>query len=159
MKKFVSLLLLVSFALLGACGETDTNPAPTPPTPPPDTSVVTLTFSASSPVDYTLESVDASGVATLGNDPELTLTVGQRYKIVNKNLFQHPFAFSSSATYSTENVLLSDAGTGSLVGNAGVNYIKNSDGFSFTLTSELAGQLKSYLCTFHSGMFGLVKVN
>jgi hypothetical protein len=172
MKKLFILLLLTG--LLAACGETETktpttpttpnptDPNPTDPNPTdpnPDASVVILTFSASNSLDYTLENVEGpTGVATPGTDPELTLTVGKRYQIVNKALGVHPFALSSSPTHSVSDLLLHEDGSGSFATDAAVNYVKNSDGFSFTLTQALADQLKSYLCTFHPEMFGTVKV-
>jgi hypothetical protein len=162
MKRILLLIFfLVSFALLSSCGGSDTQtPMPTPdPTNPSTDEVITLTFSASSSQDYTLERVEgATGVATPGADPELTLTVGKRYRIINQALGAHPFALSSSPTYSAANLLLKEDGTGSFVADTTVNYVKNSDGFTFTLTQALADQLKSYLCTFHSQMFGVIKV-
>jgi plastocyanin len=175
MKKFAAFFLLViSLLVLSACENSDTqtpqptnptptnpdpNPDPTPDPNPPATTVITLTFSASSSDHYTLELVEgANNVATPGLDPELTLKVGQRYRIINKQLFVHPFAFSASETYNISNPLLTDEQTGSFVNSTGVNYVKNDDGFSFTLTSELATELKSYLCTRHPNMFGVVKV-
>jgi plastocyanin len=154
-------LFLGSLALINSCGGSDTQtPMPTPdPNNPPTDEVITLTFSAASSADYTLEQVEGvTGVATPGADPELTLTVGKRYRIVNQALGAHPFALSSSPTYSAANLLLKEDGTGSFVTDTMVNYVKNTDGFSFTLTQALADQLKSYLCTFHSSMFGTIKV-
>jgi plastocyanin len=182
MKKLFSLcLLVISLVVLSSCegGNTQTpQPTPTDPTPtdpndpdptdpdptdPPATPVITLTFSASSPVDYILENVEGS--STVGAegmaDPEITLEVGKRYRIINQALFAHPFAFSGSETYATSNVLLGDSSVdtaGSFETNAEVNFVENTDGFTFTLTRALADQLKSYLCTFHSSMFGTVKV-
>jgi hypothetical protein len=158
MKKVVVLfLLMVSFTVMSSCGGSDTQT----PLPTPDPDVITLTFSAPSASNYILEKVE--GATTVGvagtTDPEITLGVGKRYRIINQALGIHPFTFSSSATYTTANPLLTESGGGSFATNANVNFVKNSDGFSFTLTSELAAQLKSYLCGFHSDMFGLVKTN
>jgi hypothetical protein len=164
MKKVVVLfLLMLSLTMLSSCGSSDTQtPMPNPnPNNPPANDVITLTFSALSSQNYTLEKVE--GATTVGmagtTDPEITLEVGKRYRIINQVLGTHPFRFSSSTTYTTVNPLLTESGGGSFATNASVNFAKNSDGFSFTLTSELATQLKSYLCGFHSDMFGLVKTN
>jgi hypothetical protein len=163
MKRVLSLVvLLVGFAVLNSCGGSDTQtpmPNPDPNNPP---AVITLTFSAPSSSNYILEKVEGAsnvGMAGMAN-AEITLEVGKRYRIVNQALGAHPFAFSSSTTYTTASgtLLLTESGAGSFATNTGVNYVKNSDGFTFTLTSELAAQLKSYLCTFHSPMLGVVKV-
>jgi plastocyanin len=166
-KVLIFVTLLLSFAALSSCGGNDTQtpmPNPTPePTPTPDNSVITLTFSASSAQDYTLESVE--GATTVGAagalDPEITLEVGKRYRIINKALGAHPFALSGSETYNSSSVLLGDSSVsmmGSFETNADVKFVENTDGFTFTLTQALADQLKSYLCIFHSSMFGKVTV-
>lgn len=120
---------------------------------------ITLTFRAASFTDWKLEGASESGTGQVGaNDPELTLTVGRRYRVINQAGSAHPFALSSSVTYSTTALLLTESGTGSLEANTGVSFVNNDDGFTFTLTAELATQLKSYLCTNHSPMFGAIKV-
>lgn len=159
MKKLLP-FLVIAFGLVGlsACGGSDRQV----PMPNPDPDII-LTFSAPSSANYVLEKVEGSttvGVAGTAN-AEITLEVGKRYRIINKALGIHPFAFSSSTSYSTANLLLADSsvsGKGSFEDKADVKFVENSDGFTFTLTSELAAQLKSYLCTFHSPMFGVVKV-
>ena len=120
---------------------------------------ITLTFKAASFSDWRLDAVDGSStVGTIGNgDPTITLEVGRRYRIINIDNIVHPFALTNSATHG-EDFLLSDGGTGSFVEDAEVNYVKNTDGFSFTLIRALATELKSYICTAHSGMIGEVKV-
>ncbi len=148
-RRFIIMVLLALF--LVACGRLSVDV--------PMATEITLTFSVSSFTDYRLEAVSEAGVGQVGtNDPEITLTVDRRYRIVNKALGEHPFAFSSSPTYSITDLLLTDSGTGSFVTRPGVNFVKNGDGFTFTLTSELAAELKSYICTLHSQMIGAVKV-
>lgn len=120
---------------------------------------ITLTFKAASFSDWRLDAVDGSTTvgATENGDPAITLEVGRRYRIINREGTRHPFALTNSATHG-EDFLLSDGGTGSFVEDAEVNYVKNTDGFSFTLIRALATELKSYICTAHSGMIGEVKV-
>jgi hypothetical protein len=164
MKKVIVLfLLMVSLSVLNSCGGSDTQtPMPNPnpnPNPPTDT-VITLTFSASDTSNYTLEKVE--GASTVGmagmTDPEITLGVGKRYRVINQVLLVHSFVLSGVATYSKAKVLLTDTGEGSFVDDAEVKFVKNSDGFSFTLTSQLAAELKSYICFYHTDMLGLLKV-
>lgn len=120
---------------------------------------ITLTFRAASFIDWRLEDASESGIGQVGaNDPELTLTVGRRYRIVNPDSAIHPFALSSQSAWSTANLLLAENGEGSFASNGAVNYVANSDGFTFTLTAELAAQLKSYICRRHPDMLGVVKV-
>lgn len=160
MKKLTTLLLLmISLVVLSSCESSDTQ-TPSNPTPEPNTpTVITLTFSAANSSNYTLEKVEgATDVATPGTDPELTLTIGTRYRIINRAFGVHPFALTSNETYLATNILLKEDGTGSFAGNADVKLEKNSDGITFTLTQELAAQMKSYLCTFHADMFGTVTV-
>lgn len=120
---------------------------------------ITLTFKAASFSDWRLDAVDGSStVGTIGNDnPTITLEVGRRYRIINTDSVVHPFALTNSTTHGVD-YLLSDGGTGSFANDAEVNYVKNTDGFSFTLTAKLAAELKSYICTAHSPMIGTVKV-
>lgn len=120
---------------------------------------ITLNFKAASFSDWSLEAVDGSStVGTIGNgNPAITLEVGRRYRIINQSISGHPFALTNSVTHGVE-YLLSDGGAGSFASDVEVNYVKNTDGFSFTLTGTLAAELKSYICTAHSPMLGSVKV-
>jgi hypothetical protein len=121
--------------------------------------VINLTFKAASFSDWRLDAVDGSStIGTIGNgNPEITLEVGKRYRIINQSGAVHPFALTNSTTWGTD-YLLSQGGTGSFAGDAEVNYVKNTGGFTFTLTAELAAELKSYICTAHTPMLGSVKV-
>jgi hypothetical protein len=122
------------------------------------TDVVTLTFKAASFSDWKLESTSEPGIGEVGtNDPEITLEVGRRYRIINPDGAIHPFALTNSTVHGTD-YLLSQGGTGSFASDTEVNYIKNTDGFTFTLTRTLAAELKSYICTAHTPMLGSVKV-
>lgn len=137
-----------------------TNPPTTPPTTPPETpSIITLTFSTPSSADFKLERVEgATNVGQIGGlDPEITLEVGKRYKIVNPLGSVHPFALTASTSWGVS-YLLSQGGLGSFAADTEVKYEKNTDGFTFTLTQQLAAQLKSYICASHPGMLGFIKV-
>jgi plastocyanin len=95
----------------------------------------------------------ASGVAGSGENPDLTLTVGTRYRFVNNGGSAHPLGFqNASAEY-----LLNQDGDGSLEGNTAINYEEDGDGITFTYTQELADAVATYRCTFHGSMEGSVQ--
>jgi plastocyanin len=169
MKKVVIFLLLIlSLVGLGSCNGTGTPPAtPTPnPTPnptPTPTEVITLTFRAASFSDWSLDKVEGSStVGTVGNgNPEITLEVGKRYRIINLSGSVHPFALTSSTFWGVDYLLSQKTGqTGRYAFDKDVNFVQSptNDGFTFTLTAKLAAELKSYICTAHTGMVGQIKV-
>lgn len=97
-----------------------------------------------------------SGVASTGSaNPSFTLTVGNRYRIENNaGRSSHPFALEDAS----ENYLLrqEDGESGSLEGNADIDYVEDSDGITFTYTQTLADDVAAYQCTFHPSMEGSV---
>jgi hypothetical protein len=155
MRKILFAVLLTALLLTSCAAPDDGN---TDPDPTPD-EVITLTFEAASFSDWRLDAVDGSStVGTVGNgNPGITLEVGRRYRIINVDSIVHPFALTNSITWGTD-YLLSQGGTGSFAEDAEVNYEKNTDGFTFTLTRALAAELKSYICTAHTPMVGAVTV-
>jgi hypothetical protein len=152
-KKSLFSVLFIALVLSACVAPDNTNPDPTPD------KVVTITFKAASFSDWRLDAVEGSStVGTIGNgNPAITLEVGRRYRIINPDGAIHPFALTNSTVHGTD-YLLSQGGAGSFASDAEVNYMKNSDGFSFTLTQTLVAELKSYICTAHTPMLGSVKV-
>ena len=115
---------------------------------------VTVTINNNGASSWSVTNVEgASGVAGSGENPTLTLTVGTRYRFVNNGGSAHPLGFqNASAAY-----LLNQNGSGSLEGNAGINYEEDGDGITFTYTQELANAVATYRCTVHGSMEGSVQ--
>ena len=115
---------------------------------------VTVTLDNNGASSWSVTNVDgASGVAGSGENPDLTLTVGTRYRFVNNGGSAHPLGFqNASAEY-----LLSQNGDGSLEGNTAINYEEDGDGITFTYTQELADAVATYRCTVHGSMEGSVQ--
>lgn len=123
-------------------------------TPEPVESVI-LTFTALDAQDYILESVEGEeGVAEAeAKDPVLTLTEGNRYRIVNRVNDSHPLEFTARGGAPVEDTVLfsqiDGVGNEAFMTDPEVNFVKREDGFSFTLTRELAGELDGYRCAYH----------
>ena len=123
-------------------------------TPEPAESVI-LTFTALDAQDYILEAVEGEdGVGEAGaKDPVLNLTVGNRYRIVNRVNDSHPLEFIAQGGLPGEDEVLfsqlDSVGNDTFVNDPEVNFVKREDGFSFTLTRELAGELDGYRCAYH----------
>ena len=86
-------------------------------------------------------------------NPELTFRVGSRYTIQNDGWSSHPLEFRDG----DGNPLLSQSGQGSYEGNSETNWVDNETSVSFTVTSELAAELSSYICTVHFSMEGTIR--
>lgn len=121
---------------------------------PEPAETVLLTFNAVDAQDYILEAVE--GEADVGEisekDPVLILSIGKRYRIINRVKNSHPFEFVNRGAAAVEDtVLLSqlEADTEAFTEDPEVNFVKREDGFSFTLTRELAGDLDGYRCAYH----------
>jgi hypothetical protein len=148
-RRFIVVIFLVLFLI--SCGGSSVDV--------PMSGDITLTFVAASFSDWKLESASESGVGQVGaTDPEVTLTVGRRYRIVSQSGSVHPFALSDQSTWSLTGLLLGENGGGSFATNAAVSYEDTDDGFIFTLSADLAAQLKTYICMSHSPMLGAIKV-
>ena len=154
MKKFLVLLMVtVSSLLLAACGDAS----------PTDNDIITLTFSAADNDDYTFEGATGEvGAAEGTKDPALTLTVGQRYRIVNQASAAHPFELlDGEAEFGSDVVLLSqrEEKEGSFESDADVAFEADDSSMTFTLTQGLAKALSAYRCEFHPvNMRGVVGV-
>lgn len=129
---------------------------PSNSTPDPKPKEVILTFNAENPIEWILEDVQgATDAGTIGGkNTSLTLNLGTRYTIVNKGGASHPFQLLDSTI-----ILLSEYSAGNFANDPDVNFEETSDGFSFTLSQELANVLDSYNCAFHSSMTGSITVN
>jgi hypothetical protein len=99
-----------------------------------------------------------SGIAERGTEnPVLTLTVGNRYRIDNNGgVDAHPFALE---TTNQDYLLRQEANrTGSLEDDKGINYKEGQDGVAFTFTQTLADSVATYQCTLHGSMEGNVEM-
>lgn len=116
---------------------------------------VILLFTALDAQDYVLESVEGEeGVGEVGaKDPVLTLSVGRRYRIINRVKDSHPIEFVARGGAPVEDTVLfsqlDGVGNDTFMNDPEVNFTKREDGFSFTLTRELAGELDGYRCAYH----------
>ncbi|MGL4611558.1 MAG: cupredoxin domain-containing protein [Trueperaceae bacterium] len=156
------LLGAVVVVFLEACTEDFIYRAPQKTEPPvtdpgPALEEIAISFVAASSEDWKLESVlgPLTTVPAGELDPTIALEVGKRYQIINKGGAAHPFAIVSQ---DASTLLLSEWGIGTFEQNPTINFVKNSDGFTFTLTGELAAQMASYVCTYHADMAGIITV-
>lgn len=124
---------------------------------PTDTATRTPTATAT-PTRVVVNNVGASAwevttdtaVAANGTEnPTLTLQVGTRYVFENRGWSAHPLAFRGGGS-----ALLSQDGDGSYESDAAVDWRDDGDEVAFTLTSSLADDLDTYVCTVHGGMRG-----
>lgn len=99
------------------------------------------------------EASDDEFAETGVENPELTLRVGSRYTIQNDGWRSHPLEFQDS----DGDPLLSQDEQGSYEGDSETDWVDNDDSVSFTVTSELADELSSYICTIHSSMEGTIR--
>ncbi|MFP4506166.1 MAG: fasciclin domain-containing protein [Cyclobacteriaceae bacterium] len=121
------------------------------PAPEPDATITISNVGASA---WVFTGIDGQGATASLNaeNATLTLTIGNRYRFINEGGGAHPLAFLDSSDAS----LLAEDGGGSFANDENVNFSINSDGVSFTLTSALAAEISSYICTFHGSMKGSI---
>ncbi|MXR50809.1 hypothetical protein GRX03_04210 [Halovenus sp. WSH3] len=86
-------------------------------------------------------------------NPELTLRVGTRYTIQNDGWSSHPLEFRDA----DGDALLSQSTDGSFEGDSETDWVDDGTSVSFTVTSELADELDSYICTVHGQMNGSIR--
>ncbi len=117
------------------------------------------------PVDVTV-TVDSVGIATawqvvtvdggtvgnpMGNNPDLVLEIGTRYRIVNQVGAFHPFELLTlGASPGDDVVLLSEKDSGSFEADPDVDFQEEAGSVSFTLTPPLAAALSGYRCGIHT---------
>jgi len=116
---------------------------------------VTLTLDNESSQAWVLQSAPAAVGPTGVSNPELTLSVGTRYRVENLGWSVHPLAFRDEAG----DPLLTQDGEGAFEDDAGVDWADEGDELAFTLTEGLAAELDSYICTVHSSMVGSVQTD
>ncbi|MFC7057389.1 cupredoxin domain-containing protein [Halovenus salina] len=96
----------------------------------------------------------ADDVGPTGEEnPQLTLQEGVRYTFVNNGGGSHPLAFRAS----DGETLLSQSDDGSFEGDSETDWVDDGGSVSFTLTSELADEMATYVCTVHGSMTGSIE--
>lgn len=115
---------------------------------------VTVTLNNVGASAWEVTDVQGDDVAPTGVDnPTLTLAEGVRYRFVNNGWSAHPFELRDADT----DPLLSQSADGSFEGDSETNWVDDGTELAFTVTSELADELDSYICTVHSSMVGSVE--
>jgi plastocyanin len=103
---------------------------------------------------WTVESIEGVGAAaeTGTENPAITLEAGRRYMIVNLGAANHPLEIRDEEN----NVLIAEAGNGSLQNYAPAEVVVDSENgiMTFTLTGDLAAQANNYHCQPHPPMVG-----
>lgn len=119
-----------------------------------DSHDVTVTLNNVGARAWEVTDVEGGEIAPTGTDnPTLTLTEGVRYRVVNNGWSAHPFELRDANT----DPLLSQGADGSFEGDSETNWVDDGTELAFTVTSELADELDSYICTVHSSMVGSVE--
>jgi hypothetical protein len=155
--KSLTITILISIAallLITGCSDSSTSPESEPDV----ITEATITLNNSGASAYVAVSVEGSGATATINaeNPEITLTTGGRYTIINNaGASSHPLDFRDA----NGNKLFGQSrDEGSLVNNTDINVVKNNNTISFTLTDELAERLSEYICFFHPGMNGTFRI-
>jgi hypothetical protein len=95
-----------------------------------------------------------AGIVSGGDNPTLTLRSGWRYEIDNPVRDMHPFELlHMGAGPGSDVVLLSEATTGSMEGDAGIAWTDQAGALNlsrFTVSPSLAAQLTGYRCGIHT---------
>lgn len=119
-----------------------------------DSADVTVTVDNVGATAYVLTDVIGENVGEVeAENTAWTLQVGRRYRVVNNGeLLFHPFELRSDI-----DVLLAQGDLeGTLEGDAGVDFVSDDMGVTFTLTPKLAELLTNYRCTYHPTMTGTI---
>lgn len=131
--------------------------SPTAPPVTPDETNITIDNEGASA--WLITEIDGDGAAADldTENSELTLNEGIRFTIVNLGADNHPFELRDA----DGNVLIAEAGDGSLQENEEINVVvdENAGTISFTLTGELAANVATYNCQPHPDMEGTLTVN
>jgi plastocyanin len=147
----VGLVVAIVASLLVGCDSDGSGMESSDPDGPSGTVTVTLNNVGSSAWTVT-DMQGASGVASDGENPTLTLTVGTRYRFVNNGGSRHPIGLQdSSGTY-----LLAQDRDGSREEDPEISYAEDDAGITFTYTASLASEVATYRCTIHAAMNGAI---
>lgn len=153
------LAVVVAAAMLAGCStgvDGGTEPIPTPPGPGPE--FVTITIDADGNDAWVVESVDGpdrdsgpfdptSVADTSAPNPNWTLRIGSRYRVINRGGSAHPLALQTSSS----SVILRQGGDGgSFSDDPDVNFSSFEEGMTFTFTADLAERVDVYTCLNHN---------
>lgn len=156
MKNITVIISVIVAALLfiTSCSESSTSPNSETEV----TSEATVTLNNSGASAYIAVSVEGDGASASLNteNPEISLTSGGRYTFINNGgASSHPLDFRDS----NGNKLFGQSrDEGSLENNSDINVVKNDNSITFTLTDDLANRLSDYICFFHPGMNGSLRI-
>lgn len=144
------LLRTVGAAVVAGAGVTaGSSPAAGEPSADIDTTL-TLNNVGASAWEVTSISGGQARAPTGEDNPTIELETNARFQIENNGWSVHPLAFRSASN----EVLLSQDGSGTFESDPAVNWQDNGSTVAFTLTSDLADALAEYYCTVHSSMAG-----
>lgn len=119
--------------------------------------LVTITLNnegASAWVVTSVEDRNNEDIEEQVSNGDIQVSEGTRYRFINNGGSAHPLAFRDSD--GTD--LLTQSGTGEFESSDAVNWTDEGGEVEFTVTSELAGRMDEYYCTFHPSMVGDVVV-
>lgn len=104
------------------------------------------------------EVVDIEGeraTAPLGEpNPTIELESGVRYEIENGGWSGHPLVLLDG----NDTPLLTQSGTGTFEDDPAVDWVDTNETVAFTVTEELAAEIRNYRCGIHSSMEGAIEV-
>ncbi|MEM6431472.1 MAG: hypothetical protein AAF708_19700 [Deinococcota bacterium] len=113
---------------------------------PPEGIAAVITLDNRGSSAWIVRSVVGQQVTETGENSPWSLTVGERYTVVNtSNVQLHPFALideQGNALVSQVN----DRFAGALQNDPGINVVVEGDSTTFTFTQALADQTDSYYC-------------
>ena len=119
------------------------------------TPAIRITLSAMDITSYIVDSVEPAAYSTdvLGSsdpDPPLRLEAGWRYEIANTVATGHPFELvTRGASATTDIVQLSQSGSGTLEGNASIDWSESGSSVFFTVAGPFTTAITGYRCAIH----------
>lgn len=124
----------------------------------PDDPTGAITLSNNGASAYVATEVTGEGVSaeTDAENPVIELMAGSRVTIVNEaGASSHPLVLRSD---DGESLLAQRSDRGSFADDESVNAIFEGNSLTFTVTEPLAAELADYICAFHPGMNGEIRI-
>lgn len=150
---FFAITILLASLLFTACTNNSTEAEL-----PDDPDVTTIQIDNMGATAYVVLGIDGEGATTSIDEQnaDIALKIGDRFRFNNvAGASNHPLDFRNS----DRDKLFGQSNAGGIFDDdSDVNVQTEGNIISFTLTESLAAELNGYVCSFHPGMNGEIKV-